>query len=102
MVAAVKVRSTGVREAKAHLSRLLRDVQQGREWIITERGTPIAKLVPIEKARLSLEERISRLEDEGIIEPAPRDVRRLPPPLPIKDGLPQKWLQEDRNPRPGT
>jgi len=102
MVAAVKVRSTGVREAKAHLSRLLRDVQQGREWIITERGTPIAKLVPIEKARLSLEERISRLEDEGIIEPAPRDVRRLPPPLPIKDGLPQKWLQEDRNRRPGT
>jgi len=98
----VKVRSTGVREAKAHLSRLLRDVQQGREWIITERGTPIAKLVPIEKARLSLEERISRLEDEGIIEPAPRDVRRLPPPLPIKDGLPQKWLQEDRNRRPGT
>ncbi|TMI90371.1 MAG: type II toxin-antitoxin system prevent-host-death family antitoxin [Bacillati bacterium ANGP1] len=102
MVAAVKVRSTGVREAKAHLSRLLRDVQQGREWIITERGTPIAKLVPIEKARLSLEERISRLEDEGIIEPAPRDVRRLPPPLPIKDGLPQKWLQEDRDRRPGT
>jgi len=98
----VKVRSTGVREAKAHLSRLLRDVQQGREWIITERGTPIAKLVPIEKARLSLEERISRLEDEGIIEPAPRDVRRLPPPLPIKDGLPQKWLQEDRDRRPGT
>ena len=98
----MKVRSTGVREAKAHLSRLLRDVQQGREWIITERGTPIAKLVPIEKARLSLEERISRLEDEGIIEPAPRDVRRLPPPLPIKDGLPQKWLQEDRDRRPGT
>ena len=102
MVAAVKVRSTGVREAKAHLSRLLRDVQQGREWIITERGTPIAKLVPIEKARLSLEARIRRLEDEGVIEPAPRDVRRLPPPLPIKDGLPQKWLQEDRNRRPGT
>src|SRR5436853_7272364 len=102
MVAAVKVRSTGVREAKAHLSRLLRDVQQGREWIITERGTPIAKLVPIEKARLSLEARIRRLEDEGVIEPASREVRRRPPPLPIKDGLAQKWRQQHRDRRPGT
>ena len=98
----MKVRSAGVREAKAHLSRLLRDVQQGREWIITERGTPIAKLVPIEKARLSLEERIRRLEEAGVIAPAPRDVRRLPPPLPIRDGLAQKWLQEDRDRRSGT
>jgi prevent-host-death family protein len=98
----VKIRSAGVREAKAHLSRLLRDVQQGREWIITERGRPIAKVVPIEKARLSLEERIRRLAEAGVIEPAPRDVRRLPPPLPIRDGLAQKWLQQDRDRRPGT
>ncbi|TMI82537.1 MAG: type II toxin-antitoxin system prevent-host-death family antitoxin [Bacillati bacterium ANGP1] len=102
MEGAVKIRSAGVREAKAHLSRLLRDVQQGREWIITEHGRPIAKVVPIEKVRLSLEERIRRLQDEGVIEPAPRDVRRLPAPLPIKDGLAQRWLQEDRDRRPGT
>jgi prevent-host-death family protein len=99
---AVKVRTTGIREAKAHLSRLLRDVRRGREWIITERGTPVARLVPIEKAGLSLEERIRRLEDEGVIEPAPRDARPLPAPIPLQGDLAQKWLREDRDRWPGT
>src|SRR5437879_8830927 len=40
---AVKTRRTGVREAKARLSKLLRDVQRGHEWVRSERGSPIAK-----------------------------------------------------------
>lgn len=98
----MKNRTAGVREAKAHLSRLLRDVRQGREWTITERGMPVARLAPIEKTGLSLEERIRRLEDEGVIEPARRDTRPLPAPIPLKGGLAQKWLQEDRDRWPGT
>ncbi len=85
-----------MREAKARLSKLLRDVQRGQEWVITERGNPIARLVPISGRSLSLAERIRRLEDSGLVEPLLREGRNLPPPLPLKEGLAQKWLQEDR------
>jgi len=86
-----------VREAKARLSKLLRDVQRGQEWVITERGSPVARLSPISVRSLSLAERVRRLEDAGVMEPMHREMRNLPPPLPLKEGVAQKWLQEDRN-----
>ena len=92
----MKPRRTGVREAKARLSKLLRDVQRGQEWVITERGNPVARLSPISGRSLSLTERIRRLENTGLVEPLHHEVRTLPPPLPLKEGLAQKWLQEDR------
>lgn len=39
------MRSVGVHEAKTHLSRLLREVQQGDEILITRGDEPVAKLV---------------------------------------------------------
>jgi prevent-host-death family protein len=36
----------GTHEAKTHLSELLARVRQGEEFLITNRGEPIAKLVP--------------------------------------------------------
>jgi prevent-host-death family protein len=45
-VAQWAVRTAGVREARQHLSRLLDEVRKGREVVITERGRPVAKLVP--------------------------------------------------------
>ncbi|HEV2281283.1 MAG TPA: type II toxin-antitoxin system prevent-host-death family antitoxin [bacterium] len=92
----MKARRTGVREAKARLSKLLRDVQRGQEWVITERGSPVARLSPISGRLLPLAERVRRLEDSGLVEPLRHVVRNLPPPLPLKEGLAQKWLQEDR------
>jgi prevent-host-death family protein len=92
----VKTKRTGVREAKARLSQLLRDVQRGQEWVITERGRPIARLSPIAERSLSLADRVRRLEDAGLVEPLRREVRNLPPVLPLREGLAQKWLQEDR------
>lgn len=85
-----------MREAKARLSKLLRDVQRGQEWVITERGSPVARLAPISGRSLSLAERLRQLEDSGLVEPLRREVRNLPPPLPLKEGLAQKWLEEDR------
>ncbi|MFN2581639.1 MAG: type II toxin-antitoxin system Phd/YefM family antitoxin [Candidatus Dormibacteria bacterium] len=38
--------AVNVHEAKTHLSRLLVDVQEGREVVITKAGRPVAKLVP--------------------------------------------------------
>ncbi len=86
----------GVREARARLSRLLRDVQRGKEWVITERGRPVARLIPVSPKDLPMEDRIRRLEESGLLEPKRRPSRPLPPPLPLATGLAQRWLQEDR------
>lgn len=40
------MRTAGVREARQNLSTLLDEVKKGREVVITERGRPVAKLVP--------------------------------------------------------
>ncbi len=40
-----KSKSIGSFEAKTHLSRLIDEVQNGGEFIITKRGKPLAKLV---------------------------------------------------------
>jgi prevent-host-death family protein len=39
---------TNVQEAKTHLSRLMAEVQAGKEAVIGKAGKPIAKLVPTE------------------------------------------------------
>ena len=92
----MRIGKTGVREAKARLSKLIRDVQRGKEWLITDREKPVARLVPVTGRDLSLQERIRRLEDSGLVEPLGRRVRRLPAPLPIGKELARRWLQEDR------
>ena len=45
------MRTAGVREARQNLSALLDEVKKGREVVITERGRPVAKLVPPDRLR---------------------------------------------------
>jgi len=45
------MRTAGVREARQNLSALLDEVKAGREVVITERGRPVAKLVPPDRPR---------------------------------------------------
>ena len=40
------IEAMNIHQAKSHLSRLLAEVQSGREVLITKAGRPIAKLVP--------------------------------------------------------
>ena len=40
------MRTAGVREARQDLTSLLDDVRKGREVVITDRGRPVARLVP--------------------------------------------------------
>lgn len=44
------MRSVGSFEAKTHLSELLASVERGEEFLITRRGTPVARLLPVAKA----------------------------------------------------
>ncbi len=41
------MRTAGVREARQDLTSLLEDVRKGREVVITDRGRPVARLVPV-------------------------------------------------------
>jgi prevent-host-death family protein len=43
------MRTAGVREARQNLSALLDEVKKGHEVVITERGRPVAKLVPADE-----------------------------------------------------
>ncbi len=40
------MKSAGIREARQNLSELLDEVSKGREVVITDRGRPVARLVP--------------------------------------------------------
>jgi len=40
------MRAAGIREARQHLSVLLDEVRKGREVLITDRGRPVARIVP--------------------------------------------------------
>lgn len=42
------MKKAGIREARQNLSVLLEEVKKGREIVITDRGRPVARLVPAE------------------------------------------------------
>jgi antitoxin (DNA-binding transcriptional repressor) of toxin-antitoxin stability system len=58
----------------------VREVRAGRDWLITDRGRPVARLVAITLGDLSLKTRLRRLEAMGLVEPRPPQPR-LPSPI---------------------
>ncbi len=52
--------SVGIRDAKINLSKLLKIVQKGSEVILTDRGRPVGKIVPVKPESLPLLERVKR------------------------------------------
>ena len=89
--------SVGIRDAKMHLSKYIKMVQKGTEVIITDRGRPVGKIVPIQKEDLTLEERIKVLEDRGLIEKqTTKHSKKIPSPIPVSDNIAQQLLKEDR------
>jgi prevent-host-death family protein len=89
--------SIGIREAKIKLSKLLKSVQTGSEILITDRGRPVGKIVPVEAESLPLDQRIQELERQGWIEPQKKKKpRELHPPIPFHGELAQKYLKQER------
>lgn len=58
----------GLREANQHFSRIMRVVRGGEEVLLTERGKPFARIVPIRRSRQ--ETIIRQLVKEGLLRPA--------------------------------
>jgi prevent-host-death family protein len=73
----------GIREARINLSRLIKDVKSGMEIVITDRGTPVARLVPAQSATLSLEERLKNYSSCGLIDLCPHTARHIDTPVEI-------------------
>jgi prevent-host-death family protein len=71
----------GIREARINLSKLIRDVKSGMEIVITDRGTPVARLVPAQGANLSLEERLKNYTSCGLIDLCPHQVEHIDTPV---------------------
>ncbi len=88
----------GIRDAKINLSKYLKMVQDGVEVIITDRGRPVGKIVPVKNKDLPLADRVKRLENQGLLKAAAKEsARKIPPPIPLPDGIAQKYLQQDRD-----
>jgi prevent-host-death family protein len=72
-----------IAELKNHLSKYLRSVRQGREVVVKDRETPIARLVPYDPARPRLE----TIPPTKSLKEAAKLISRLrrPPKLTVKD-----------------
>ena len=57
-----------VYEVKAHLSEVLREVvRTGKKVVITKHGKPVAEIAPYSGDEETMEERLERMEREGLI-----------------------------------
>lgn len=61
------MKAVRVSELKASLSAYLARVKRGEEVVVTQRGKPIAKLVPLDAAELGSVSRLASLERLGVI-----------------------------------
>ena len=68
--------TVGIRELKAHLSSYLRQVKSGASVVITERGKPVRRIVPI---RPSPEARLQDLIEAGLAAWSGQRLSPVPP-----------------------
>ncbi len=92
------MKTAAVSKLKAYLSDYLNQVKAGVEVLITDRGKPVARLVPI--ARLeATREALTRMEKQGLIKLGsgrlPKDFWTMPR-AEDPQGLVLKALLEDR------
>jgi prevent-host-death family protein len=76
----------GIRELRNHLSQYIDRVRDGEEVVVTDRGTAVARIVPVVPSRPW-----DQLVREGLVEPAPKR-RRSGPQRRIQPGGPVSEL----------
>ena len=63
---AIAMKTAAVSKLKAYLSEYLNQVKAGNEVLITDRGKPVARLVPISRAKAPGES-LAKMEKQGLI-----------------------------------
>jgi prevent-host-death family protein len=83
----------GIRELRQNASKYVRRVQDGEMFEVTDRGRPVARIVPLGPLT-----GLDRLRALGQVTDAKGDLRDLPPPLPLPPGArpPSEILLEMR------
>jgi prevent-host-death family protein len=86
-----------VSKLKASLSAYLRRVKAGEEVLVSERGRPIAKLVPVSSSE-GLPDHVTALVKQGLARvgsrPLSRDFCKLPRPMDPKGQVLRALLEE--------
>ena len=93
------MRMVGSRELKNRLGRYLGLVGRGETIIVTDRGKPVARLVPPEpepETTYSVENLLKRLEAEGHLRRGTRPFRRFKP-IRVKGKPMSQMILEDRD-----
>jgi prevent-host-death family protein len=60
------VKTAAVSELKALLSEYLAKVKAGEEVVVTDRGKPIAKIIPIRRTEMAIPQHLQSLERAGL------------------------------------
>jgi prevent-host-death family protein len=82
----------GIRDLKNRLSHHLDQVRAGAEVIVTDRGRPIARLVPIDGPT----DRLAALIDQGIVRAPKRRTRRRPAQRIVASGTVSDLVADQR------
>lgn len=92
------MKSASISKLKATLSACLAWVKAGEEVVITERGKPIAKIVPLSQNALDQQSHLIQLERAGLAQLGtgviPDDFWRLPRPKDSEGAGLQALLEE--------
>ncbi len=92
------MKTAAVSELKARLSEYLNQVKAGMEVLVTDRGKPVARLVPVSRSK-DLKESLVQMEKQGLIRlgpgKLPKDFWRIPR-VEDPEGLVLKALLEER------
>ncbi len=87
----------GIKDLKNGLSRYLALVKKGDELIITERGTPIARIIQEGTGKHSVRKQLNHLAQEGLITmPSKSTEEEGFKPIKVDGKSVSEWVIEDR------
>lgn len=89
----------GTREFKTRLGTYLRRVREGRILTITDRGRPVAEVMPIEFTSRSVEARLARLRRQGVVSGQAKPVPPITNPIMGRGRSFSEAVSEDREDR---
>jgi prevent-host-death family protein len=84
----------GIRQLRNQLSKWVARVRNGEEVTITDRGKPVARLVPVDG-----ESKFDRLVHEGVITPARSKRRTIAKPVDVPGVALSEFIDEGRGRR---
>ncbi len=89
----------GARELKARLGTYLRDVREGIAVVVTERGRPVAEIVPIARSRSPVRAHLEELASRGEMTLAEPGALVEVEPVRISGGSLSRTISDDREDR---